>query len=168
MPAAGRRSLKSYRIAARAPAPFFMISPDYDRSMGQVDGPLAGLVVIALVTLICGATVGGVLYQAEIVRGLHRLVRTSSPPTPLPEGPPIERIGCDVRRLRRELLTLAPGIPVARRIGLQLAYDDVLDDACVALEVANTLTALPLGAARDAERLYVEHRLRAAGLRLHA
>ena len=145
-----------------------LISRHYDGSMGQVDGPLAGLVVIALVTLICGVTVGGVLYQAEIVRGLHRLVSTASPPTPLPEGPPLERIGCDARRLRRELLTLAPGIPVARRIGLQLAYDDVLVDACAALEVANTLTALPLGAERDAERLYVEHQLHAAGLRLHA
>jgi hypothetical protein len=150
-----------------ARAPFLVISRDYDCSMGQIDGPLAGLVVIALVTLICGVTVGGVLYQAEIARGLHRLVSKSSPPTPLPEGPPIERIGCDARRLRRELLTLAPGIPFARRIGLQLAYDDVLVDACAALEVANTLTALPLGAERDAERLYVEHKLHAAGLRLH-
>ena len=93
--------------------------------MGQIDGPLAGLVVIALVTLICGVTVGGVLYQAEIVHGLRRLVSRFSPPTPPPEGPPIERIGCDARRLRRELLALAPDIPIARRTGLQLAYDDV-------------------------------------------
>ena len=135
--------------------------------MGQIDGPLAGLVVIALVTLICGATVGGVLYQAEIVHGLRRLVSKFSQPTLPPEGPPFERIGCDARRLRRELLALAPGIPIARRIGQQLAYDDVLVDACAALEVANTLTALPLGAERDAERLYVEHQLDAAGLRLH-
>ena len=136
--------------------------------MGQIDGLLAGLVVIALVTLTCGLTVGGVLYQAEIVHWVRRLVRGFTPPTRRPpEGPPIERIGCDARRLRRELLALAPGIPIARRIGLQLAYDDVLVDACAALEVANTLTALPLGAERDAERLYVEHKLDAAGLRLH-
>jgi hypothetical protein len=136
-------------------------------NMGHVDGPLAGLVVIALVTVICGVTVGGVLYQAEIVHGLRRLVRKFSPPTQPPGGPPIELIGCDARRLRRELLALAPDIPIARRIGLQLAYDDVLVDACAALEVANTLTAHPLGAERDAERLYVEHELDAAGLRLH-
>ena len=136
-------------------------------NMGQIDGPLAGLVVIALVTLICVVTVGGVLYQAEIVHGLRRLVSRFSPPTLPPEGPPIERLGCDARRLRRELLALAPGIPIARRIGLQLAYDDVLVDACAALEVANSLAALPLGAERDAERLYVEHKLDAAGLRLH-
>lgn len=136
-------------------------------NMGQMDSPLAGLVVIALVTLICGAIVGGVLYQAEIVHGLRRLVSKFSAPTPPPGRPPIERIGYDARRLRRELLALAPGIPVARRIGLQLAYDDVLVDACAALGVANTLTAVPLGLERDAERLYVEHELDAAGLRLH-
>ena len=136
-------------------------------SMGHLDGPLAGLVVIALVTLICGATVGGVLYQAEIVHRLRRVLNRISPRTPPRQGPPIERIGCDARRLRRELLTLAPDLPIARRIGVQLAYDDVLVDACAALGVANTLTALPLGAERDAERLYVEHKLAAAGLCLH-
>jgi hypothetical protein len=136
-------------------------------SMGSTDGPLAGLGVIALVALGCGATVGGVLYQAEIVQGIRRLVGRFSPPPTTPEGPPIERIGGDARRLRRELLAMAPEMPMARRIGLQLAYDDVLVDACTALEVANTLTVLPLGAERDAERLYVEHELDAAGLRLH-
>ena len=135
--------------------------------VGHISGPVAGLAAIALVTLFLGAMVGGVLYQAEIVHGLRRLVSKFSPPPLPPEGPPIERIGCDARRLRRELLALAPGIPIARRIGLQLAYDDVLVDACAALEVANNLTALPLGAERDAERLYVEHKLDVAGLRLH-
>jgi hypothetical protein len=130
--------------------------------MGQIDGPLGGLVVIKLVTLIFGATVGGVLYQAEIVHVLNRLVSKVSPPTRPPAGPPIERIACDARRLRIQLLAIAPGIPIARRIGLQQAYDDVLVDACAALEVASTLTALPLGAERDAERLYVEHQLDAA------
>ena len=134
--------------------------------MGHIEGPVAGLVVVAQVTLVLGAVVGGVLYQAEIVRGLRRLASKVSPPTPPPEGPAIERIGRDARRLRTELRTLAPGTPMARRIGLQLAYDDVLVDACAALGVANTLTALPLGLERDAERLYVENLLCAAGLHL--
>jgi hypothetical protein len=134
--------------------------------MGHIDGPVAGLVVIALVTLVLGAIVGGVLYQAEIVHALRRLASKVSPPAPLPDGPAIERIGWDARRLRRELRTAAPDIPMARRIGLQLAYDDVLADACAALGVANTLTALPLGLERDAERLYVENMLGAAGLHL--
>jgi hypothetical protein len=136
-------------------------------SMGPEDGPLAGLVVIALVTLVGGAIVGGVLYEAEIVHGLRRLVDRFSPPKPKPQGPPIERLGCDVRRLRGELLTVAPDTPIARRIGLQRAYDDALGDACAALGIANTLTALPLGLERDAERLYIEDKLDAAGMRLH-
>jgi hypothetical protein len=134
--------------------------------MGQDGGPLAGLVVIALVTLSGGATLGGVLYQSEIAQCLRRLVSQVAPSRPPPQGPPIERIGRDARRLRRELLAVAQDLPMARRIGLQLAYDDVLVDACAALDVADTLSILPLGAERDAERLYVEHRLVAAGLRL--
>ncbi len=134
--------------------------------MGHIDGPVSGLVAIAQATLVLGAIVGGVLYQAEIVRGLRRLVIKVSPPTPPPEGPAIERIGSDARRLRTALRTLAPDIPMERRIGLLLAYDDVLVDACAALGVANTLAALPLGLERDAERLYVEYMLGAAGLHL--
>jgi hypothetical protein len=135
--------------------------------MGQIGGPLAGLLVLALVTLGCVASVGSVLYHAEIVHALRRRVSKLSPAPAPPQGPPIERIGCDVRRLRGELLAPAPELPQARRIGLQLAYDDVLADACAALDVATTLGVLPLGVERDAERLYVEHELAAAGLRLH-
>ena len=134
--------------------------------VGHISGPVAGLAAIALVTLFLGAMVGGVLYQAEIVHALRRLASKVSPPTPTPEGPAIERIGCDARRLRTELRTVAADLPMARRIGLQLAYDNVLVDACAALGVANTLTALPLGLERDAERLYVENMLNAAGLHL--
>lgn len=83
-----------------------------------------------------------------------------------PVGPPIERIASDARRLRGELRATAPGTPMARRLGLRKAYDDLLADACCALGVPDTLTVLPPGTDRDAERLLVEHRLEAAGLRL--
>lgn len=83
-----------------------------------------------------------------------------------PVGPPIERIARDAHRLRAELLATAPGTPMARRLGLRQAYDDLLADACRALGVPDTLSALPPGTDRDAERLLVEHRLEAAGLRL--
>jgi hypothetical protein len=135
---------------------------------GLLDGPRGGLIVIALVTLVLGVTVGGALYQHEIAVLLRRLAGRVRPPPEPPAGPPIERIARDARRLRAGLLAPTPGTPMARRIGVQRAYDDLLADACRALDVPDTLTGLPLGAERDAERRHVEHELAAAGLRLSA
>jgi hypothetical protein len=135
---------------------------------GLLDGPGGGIVVVALVTLMLGVTVGGVLYQHETAALLRRLALRVSPPPEPPAGPPIERIARDVRRLRPELLAPTPGTPMARRIGICRAYDDLLADACRALDVPDTLSGLPLGTERDAERLRVEHELDAAGLRLSA
>ena len=132
------------------------------------DGPLGGLLVIALVTLMLGVTVGGVLYQHGIATFFRRLTHRVLPPPEPPAGPPIERIARDVRRLRAEVLAPTPGIPMARRIGVARAYDDLLVDACRALDVPDTLSGLATGTERDAERLRVEHRLDAAGLRLSA
>ena len=92
---------------------------------------------------------------------MHRI----SPGPPPPAGPPIERIGRDARRLRAALV-VAPGTPMARRLGALKAYDDLLSDACRALGIDDTLTGLPAGTDRDAERLRVESALEAAGLRL--
>lgn len=135
---------------------------------GLPDGPLGGLLVLALVTLMLGVTVGGVLYQREIVVVLRRLVRLFSPRPAAPAGPPVELIARDARRLRAELLAPRPGTPMARRLGTWRAYDDVLADACRALDVPDTLTGLRPGTERDVARVRVEHELDAAGLRLTA
>ena len=136
---------------------------------GFPDGPTGGLVLLAIVTLLLGVTVGGVLYQHEIGALLRRLTHRVSPPPEPPVGPPIERLALDLRRLRAELLlATTPGTPVARRIGATRAYDDALAEACRALAVPYTLTGLPSGIERDAERLHVEHQLRAAGLHIDA
>jgi hypothetical protein len=57
---------------------------------------------------------------------------------------------------------------MARRVGISRAYDDLLSYACRALDVPDTLTGLPSGTERDTERLWVEHELEEAGLRLSA
>jgi hypothetical protein len=132
------------------------------------NGLVGGVLVIALVTLMLGATVGGALYQREIAALLRRLAGRVRPPPEPPAGPPIERIAQDARRIRAELLTLSPGTPMARRIGVWRAYDDLLADACRALGVPDTLTGMPPGTERDAERLHVQYELDAAGLRLTA
>jgi hypothetical protein len=44
------------------------------------------------------------------------------------------------------------------------AYDDLLLDACRALEVQTSLASLPEGIERESERLRVEYELERAGL----
>ncbi len=136
---------------------------------GVLGGAGDGLITIALVTVAFGALVGGVLYQHEVVVFVrrHLLERISPPPEP-PAGRPIERIASDVRRVRHEFCRPAPGMPMARRVAISRAYDDLLVAACRALDVPDTLTGLPPGTDRDAERLRVEHELTRAGLRLTA
>ena len=131
-----------------------------------LDSPLGGLLAVALVTLMLGVTVGGALYQHELAALGHRLARRRWPPPDPPAGLPIERIARDARRLRAELLAIGPGTPMAHRVGVQQAYDDVLAEACSALGIPDTLTGMPAGTEREAERLLVEHRLAEAGLDL--
>jgi hypothetical protein len=126
-----------------------------------------GLAVIAFCTAMLGATVGGALYQHEIAQRIRRVATRVSPPPAVPAGRPIERIVRDARRLRPELVPTA-GTPMARRIAVCQAYDDLLADACRAVGVPDTLSTLPLGTERDAERLNVEHQLAEAGVRLSA
>lgn len=134
---------------------------------GLLDSPRGGLLAVALVTLLLGAVVGGVLYQHEIAERVRRLTYRVWPPPELPAGLPIERISRDARRLRAELNGRpARGTSMARRIGTWQAYDDLLAEACRALGVPDTLTGMPPGTERDAERLVVEHTLVEAGLRL--
>jgi hypothetical protein len=127
-----------------------------------------GLFTLGLVTMMLGAAVGGVLYQREIGTVARRVKERVSPPPEPPPSLPIERIARNARRLRPQVLVPAPGTPLSRRIAVTQAYDDLLGDACQAVGIPDTLTGLPLGLEREAERLRVEHELDAAGVRLIA
>jgi len=83
---------------------------------------------------------------------------------PGPAGPPIERLAQDLRRVRRSLTDLPPDAPMVRRRATSQAYDALLGQACVALDVPNWLPDLPEGVEREVERLRVEESLRRAGL----
>ena len=131
-------------------------------------GPVGGFLVLALVTVMLGAAVGGVLYQREIGGFLHRLRDRIWPPPEPPASLTIERIARQARQIRAELMATPPGTPNARRISVVNAYDDILAEACRALDVPDTLTSMPPGIERDAERLHVERVLSEAGLRLSA
>jgi hypothetical protein len=129
--------------------------------------PVRALVVMTLGTLWLAALVGGALYQREIGRVLSRWGRRVVPAPEQPTGLPIERIARNARRLHAELATLPSGTPMARRLGLASAYDDLLVEACRALQVPDTLSGMAPGPERELERLHVEQELEDVGLRLN-
>ncbi len=120
-----------------------------------------------------GAIVGGVVGSVALAGWVARLVFGSAQlPEPLrrrrkqaaPVGRPIEQVAADLRRLGAQLARVPAGAPMARRRGLQAAYDDVLVEAARLLEVTHTLDGIPPGRPRDVERLRLQTALAEAGL----
>ena len=81
-----------------------------------------------------------------------------------PKSLPIEQLAADLRRVHRLLVQTPDGTPMVRRIATRDAYDELLRQACEAVEVRHDLDALPEGIERNMERLRVEEALRSAGL----
>lgn len=80
---------------------------------------------------------------------------------------PVGRYVDDLRRLSRDLASLPAGTAWARQHGTQMAFDRILIELCTALEIDHDLARLPIGWARDMERLRVEDAVYAKGLRIH-
>jgi hypothetical protein len=101
-------------------------------------------------------------------RRLARLDRTLSDRRtgswPLCQGPPIETIATDLRRLRSQRDGVAQRSPVWFT-AVEKAYDERLGLACERLAIEAHLEELT-GMDREIERLRVEGELEAAGLRL--
>lgn len=121
--------------------------------------PLGNLVLYLVVAVAPTAALWALLR-------LPRLVRRLRHPRVVAQGPPIEAIAADLRRVRRVLRCYQPGTPAGRRLGARQAYDQLLMQACRAVEVEHRLDTLPEGVDRDIERLRVEESLRGAGLQL--
>lgn len=79
-------------------------------------------------------------------------------------GLPLERIVRDLRRLQPEARRPRQGTTHAKHQGVVAAYDDLLLDACRAVQVPTSLASLPEGVERESERLRVEFELERAGL----
>ncbi len=75
----------------------------------------------------------------------------------------LQVVAADLRRLRRELSLVATG-SAAHRAGVLAAYDDVLLEAAVALEVPHRLREAAPGEDREVERLRLADALADAGL----
>ncbi|TWP51799.1 hypothetical protein FKR81_13150 [Lentzea tibetensis] len=117
-----------------------------------------------LVLYVIAAVAPSLLFWALL--RLPRLIRRMRHPKLVVEAPPVEMIAADLRRVRRVLRFYQPGTPAVRRISARQAYDELLKQACLAVDVEHRLDTLPEGVDRDIERLRVEESLRCAGLRL--
>jgi hypothetical protein len=83
---------------------------------------------------------------------------------PEPWRRPLQVVAADIRRLGRSLALVPAGAPMVRRRALIAAYDDVLVEAAVLLDVPHELRTTPEGPARDVERLRLLGALENAGL----
>ena len=124
------------------------------------------MIGVVVSTLMLGTAFAAFLCQDEITRAYRRARNRLAPPPDVPVGPAIEDVARSLRRLRGEVLSPAPGTTMARRRGTAAAYEDLLVQAAHALGVEDTLSGLPTGTDREAERLRLEHVLREAGLAL--
>ena len=92
------------------------------------------------------------------------VVRVRRRGQPVTRRRPLQEVAGDLRRLARELAAVPAGAPFIRWQALQAAYDRVLVEAAESLEVTHALPDMPMGSARDIERLRVVCALEAAGL----
>ena len=135
----------------------------------MLDGPLGGVLAIAIATAVVMVVFGAVFYSGEMLAlavRLGRFLGIIPPPPPTPVGMPLERIAADLRRLRLEARDHQPGMSMAKYRGAVAAYDDALLDACRALDLSTELSTLPDGVERESERLRVEFELERAGINL--
>ena len=127
---------------------------------------MAGSILqIAAMTAVVAAVFGG---TGPLLRWVGRLLDRPRQARQLRTmRRPIQVVAADVRRLARQLALVPAGAPMARRRALAAAYDDVLIEAAVLLEIPHLMRTMPDGRARDVERLRLQAALEDAGLAVH-
>lgn len=134
--------------------------------MADVAGvPIENLLLLVLAVALPSALFWVLLRIPRVVDGIGaRYRRHRRERAPEAEGPPIERLAADLRRLHHAIADCPPGTPMVRRRATTQAYDALLVQACTAVEVTHRLDELPDGMERDVERLRVEDALCTAGI----
>ena len=94
----------------------------------------------------------------------RRMARARRLSGPVTRRRPVQEVATDLRRLARELAAVPAGAPYIRWQALQTASDGVPTEAAELLEGKHALEDLPMGTARDIERLRVVCTLEASGL----
>jgi hypothetical protein len=123
---------------------------------------LGPLLQIGGVVAVVAGLIGGTGPLVRWVARQHERRRLARHPQPVRR--PLQVVAADVRRLARQLALVPAGAPMVRRRALVAAFDDVLVEAALLLEVPHELTSLPVGSGRDLERLRLRAALEAAGL----
>lgn len=110
-----------------------------------------------------------IAWTGPTARWVHRgWARRRAAAHPASGRRPLQVVAADVRRLGRQIALVPAGAPMARRRALAAAYDDVLLEAAVLLDVPNDLGTAPVGPVRDAARLRLLAQLVEAGLAVDA
>lgn len=159
--------MAAIRDGRRLPGPTLLRDLGAAYRRGMVDDTVGGLLRVLGVTALLALLVGGVLYSHAVASWLVRIGRSVhllEPPPPTRVGPPLERLAHDLRRLQPEARRPRDGTTHVKHSGVVAAYDDLLLDACRAVQVPTSLASLPEGVERESERLRVEFELERAGL----
>jgi hypothetical protein len=127
--------------------------------------PVGNLVLLAVAVIAPTLLFWGMLRLPKAVDAAGAYLRRRRR-GPEPTCPPIERLAADLRRVHKALAEFPPGTPALRRLATRQAYDALLVQACVAVDVPHRLDALAEGVDREVERLRVEEALREAGVRV--
>jgi hypothetical protein len=133
----------------------------------MVDDAVGGVLRILAAVVLAAVLFGSLLYAHKIATAsvrIGRFLRLLPAPPPTPSGHPLERIVQDLRRLQPEARHPGEGMPIEKLRGVVAAYDDLLLEACRAVEVSTSLVSLPEGLERESERLRVEYELERAGI----
>jgi len=122
---------------------------------------MANVILFAIAVLAPTIVFWGLVRLPKLVDRIGERIRSRRV---VPRNPPIEQLAADLRRVHRLLVQTPDGTPMVRRVATRDAYDELLRQACQAVEVRHDLDALPEGIERNMERLRVEEALRDAGL----
>ena len=123
---------------------------------------VANLLLYLVLTMVPAAVCWLVLQGPSIAEWVRRRRRSKQ----VTSGPSIQVLAQSLRRVHRTLIDFEPGTPALRRLAARQAYDDLLRQACRALDVEHRLDEEPEGIDKEIERLRVEESLRRAGLRI--
>jgi hypothetical protein len=118
---------------------------------------------IALALVIFG---GPFLPWRRIVRATTSQWNRLRPRRQRPTGRPLEQIARDARRLGNSYRGHTRGQSFAKYEAHRRAYDDVLVEACRALDIVTMIGVLEPGPALDAERARSEWAVECAGVEL--